>query len=196
MHCIICSLFAVGLLPFVVVGVLFAATGSVHSFLYFGACCATICMIRVGGRLRCCSPASFRFSVHCVVLCMVRVVLYSLQCCFTTSIRLQRVFFKIEAVRLTSLLATNTSMAKTYLCCITQVRKLSWHHGLRNRECISTTIDNFSVSVQSYSSVVPSNLILRIQFLRSHCYNTLHIHPNSSNIPSGCGSSHTVRTPF
>ena len=92
LHCIICSLFAVGLLPFAVVSVLFAAVGSVHSFLYFGVCCATICIIRVGGRLRCCSPASFRFSAHCVVLCMVRVVLYRLQCCFTTSIRLQRVF--------------------------------------------------------------------------------------------------------
>ena len=77
--CIICSLFAVGSLPFAVVSVLFAAAGSVHSFLYFGVYCATICMIRVGGRLRC-SPASFRVSVHCVVLCMVRVVLYSLQC--------------------------------------------------------------------------------------------------------------------
>ena len=55
----------------------------------------TICMIRVGGRLRCCTgtPASLRFSVHWVVLCMVRVVIYSLQCCFTTSIRLQRVFY-------------------------------------------------------------------------------------------------------
>ena len=40
----------------------------------------------------------------------------------------------------------------------------------------------FSLSIQPYSSVVPSNLILRIQFLQSRCYNTLHIHPNSSNI--------------
>ena len=41
---------------------------------------------------------------------------------------------------------------------------------------------NFRLSIQSYSSVVPSNLIVRIQFLQSHCYNTLHIHPNSSNM--------------
>ena len=73
-------------------------------------------------------------------------------------------------------------MAKTYLCCITQVWKLLWHHGLRDPKCISTTIDNFSLSMQCYSSVVPSNLILCIQFLQSHCYNTLHKHPNSSNI--------------
>ena len=49
---------------------------------------------------------------------------------------------------------------------------------------MSTTIDNFSLSIQSCSSVVPSNLILRIQFLQSHCYNTLHIHPSSTR----CGS--------
>ena len=159
MHCIVCSLFAVGFRsrkrP------LCGHRFSPQFSIFWSVLCHHL-MIRVGGRLRCCSPASFRFSVHCVVLCMVRVVLYSLQCCFTTSIRLQRVFFKIEAVRLTSLLATNTSMAKTYLCCITQVRKLSWHHGLRNRKGIATTVDSFSLSIQSYSSVVPSNLILRI----------------------------------
>ena len=44
-----------------------------------------------------------------------------------------------------------------------------------------STID-FSLSIQSYSSVVPSNLILRIRLPQSHCYYTLHIHPNSSNI--------------
>ena len=54
-----------------------------------------------------CAPASFRFSVHRVVVCMVRVVLYSLQC-FTSSIRLERVSFRVEPMCLTSLLATNT----------------------------------------------------------------------------------------
>ena len=98
-------MFVVGLLPFAAVRVLLAATGSVQSFQFFGVYCATTSMIRVDGRLRCCSPASFRFFVHCVV--MVRVVLYSLPCCFTTSIRLQRVFFVIRPVYLTSLLANN-----------------------------------------------------------------------------------------
>ena len=177
-YCIIWSLFVVGLLPFAAVRVLLAATGSVQSFQFFGVYCATTSMIRVDGRLRCCSPASFRFFVHCVV--MVRVVLYSLPCCFTTSIRLQRVFFVIRPVYLTSLLAIN--MIKTYLCCIAQIRKLSWHHGLRYRKCISTTIDNFSLRIHPYSSVVPFNLVLRIQFLQSHCYNTLYIHQHSSNM--------------
>ena len=192
MHCIICSLFPVRLLPFAVVSVLFAATSSVHSFLYFGVYCTTICMIRVGGRLRCCTPASFRFSVHWVVLCMVRVVIYSLQCCFTTSIRLQRVFLYIYNL-CTSLLATN--MAKTYLRRITQVRKVWWHHGLRNRKCISTTIDNFSISIQSYSSIVPSNPILRIQFLQSNCYNTLHRFSMTCSVVDGQGKRGNVHMP-
>ena len=131
-----------------------------------------------------------RFDFPCIVSSFTWSELFFTACSVVFRLRFDFnvFFFKIQPVYLTSLLATN--MAKKFLCCITQVRKLSWHYGLRNRKCISTTIDNFSLSIQStlpsfhpvYSSVVPSNLILRIQFLQSHCYNTLHMHPNSSNI--------------
>ena len=64
MHCVTC-LFAVGVLPFAGVSVLFAATGSVHRLLCFGAHCASICMIRVGGRG--CVVLQLRFGFPCIV---------------------------------------------------------------------------------------------------------------------------------